>query len=98
MNLGARINQIRWLRILWSGLLPGILSAGIVQGASAPVLTVNGVNADYTTTHIFVDEVIGDSVPLTISFSPNTTNVIEADVFSNLNSKMECCPRMATPS
>src|SRR6266481_1309879 len=57
----------------------------IVQGSSAPVLTANGVNADYTTTHIFVDEVIGDSVPLTISFSPNTTNLIEADVFSNLN-------------
>jgi glycosidase len=85
MNLGARINQIRWLRILWSGLLPGILSASIVEGASAPVLTVNGINADYTTTHIFVDEVVGDSVPLTNSFSPNTTNVIEADVFSNLN-------------
>ena len=24
-----------------------------------PVLTVNGVNADYTTTHVFVDEVAG---------------------------------------
>jgi len=50
-----------------------------------PALTVNNVNADYTTTHVFVDEVNGDSIPLTISFSPNTNNVVEADVFSNLN-------------
>jgi hypothetical protein len=50
-----------------------------------PVLTVNGVNADYGTTHVFVNEVAGDAVPLTVLFSPNTTNVVEADVFSNLN-------------
>ena len=26
-----------------------------------PALTVNGLNADYTTTHVFVDETAGDS-------------------------------------
>jgi glycosidase len=51
----------------------------------APVLTVNGINADYGTTHVFVDEVANDAVPLTILFSPNASNVVEADVFSNLN-------------
>ncbi len=50
-----------------------------------PVLTVNGVNADYTTTHVFVNELNGDVIPLTILFSPNTNNVVEADVFSNVN-------------
>ena len=51
-----------------------------------PVLTVNGLNANYTTTHLFVDEVAGDSIPLTLLFSPNTaSNVVEADIFSNLN-------------
>ena len=50
-----------------------------------PVLTVNGLNADYTTTHVFVDEVAGDSIPLTILFSPNASNVVAAEVFSNLN-------------
>jgi glycosidase len=53
--------------------------------AVPPVLTVNGLNADYTTEHLFVDEVAGDSIPVTISFSPNTNGVVEADVFSNLN-------------
>ncbi len=52
----------------------------------APVLTVNGLNADYGTTHVFVNEVSNDAVPLTVLFSPNTSsNVLEADVFSNLN-------------
>jgi Bacterial cadherin-like domain/Alpha amylase, catalytic domain len=50
-----------------------------------PVLTVNGVNADYTTEHLFVDEVAGDSVPVTVVFSPGVSNIVEADVYSNLN-------------
>jgi glycosidase len=52
----------------------------------APVLTVNGINGDYGTTHVFVNEVSNDAVPLSILFTPNApTNVTEADVFSNLN-------------
>jgi glycosidase len=51
-----------------------------------PALTVNGANADYGMTHVFVNEVSNDAVPLTILFSPNaSTNVVEADAFSNLN-------------
>ena len=51
-----------------------------------PVLTINAVNADYGTMHVFVNEVSNDAVPLTMLFSPNaSTNVVEADVFSNLN-------------
>jgi glycosidase len=50
-----------------------------------PVLTVNGLNANYTTTHLFVDENAGDSVPLTILFAPGASGVANAEVFSNLN-------------
>ena len=53
--------------------------------ATAPVLTVNGVNADYTTTHLFVNEVNTDSVPLTILFSPNAAGVTNVETFSNVN-------------
>jgi len=56
-----------------------------VGTVGAPVLTINGVNADYTTTHLFLDETAGDSIPLIIRFTPNASNVIAADVFSNLN-------------
>jgi glycosidase len=51
----------------------------------APTLTVNGINADYGTTHVFLNEVSNNAVPLTVVFSPNASNVVEADVFSNLN-------------
>ncbi len=50
-----------------------------------PVLTVNSVNADYTTTHVFVDEIAGDSVPLTALFTPNVANATNVEVFSNVN-------------
>ena len=61
-------------------------SNGATNGTNgAPVLTVDGMNADYTTEHLFVNEVAGDSIPVTILFTPNTNNVVEADVYSNLN-------------
>jgi len=61
-------------------------SIGAITGTNGvPALTVNGMNAEYTTEHLFVDEVAGDAIPVTVLFSPNTNNVVEADVFSNLN-------------
>lgn len=62
-----------------------LLLAHVFVWADAPVLTVNGVNADYGSAHVFVNELSNDVVPLTILFSPNTPGVVEADVFSNLN-------------
>ncbi len=57
-----------------------------------PVLTItsagNGtLNANYTTSHVFVDEIAGDSLPMVISFSPNAANVdpTTVQVFTNLN-------------
>lgn len=52
---------------------------------NSPVLTVNGADADYGMTHVFVNEISNDAVPLTVIFSSGATNVVEADVFSNLN-------------
>jgi glycosidase len=53
--------------------------------STAPVLTVNGVNADYTTTHVFVNELDNDAVPLTILFSPNQPDLTAVEIFSNVN-------------
>ena len=50
-----------------------------------PVLSVNGVNADYTTTHVFVNEVNNDAVPLTMLFTPNGGSATNVEIFSNLN-------------
>ena len=50
-----------------------------------PALTVNGVNADYTTTHVFVNEVSNDAAPLNLIFTPNASSVTNVEIFSNLN-------------
>ncbi|MEI6606898.1 MAG: alpha-amylase family glycosyl hydrolase, partial [Verrucomicrobiota bacterium] len=50
-----------------------------------PVLTVNGQNGNYTSTHLFVDEMAGDAQPLAVTFSPGQANVITVELFTNLN-------------
>jgi hypothetical protein len=50
-----------------------------------PVLTVNGVNANYTTTHVFIDETKGDSIPFTAVFQPGQPNITAVEVYTNLN-------------
>ncbi len=52
-----------------------------------PVLTVNGVSANYTTSHLFINEQNGDAPALAIIFEPSAANVDPAtvQVFTNLN-------------
>lgn len=50
-----------------------------------PSLTVNNLNANYTTTKVFVDEIAGDSIPLNIVFAPGEANVTEVEIYTNLN-------------
>ena len=51
----------------------------------APVMTVNGVNGNYTTTHLFINEAASDSKPLTVAFAPGQSNITAVEVFTNLN-------------
>lgn len=50
-----------------------------------PVLTVNGLNGNYTTSHLFVDETATDSKPLAITFAPGQPNITSVEIFTNLN-------------
>ena len=43
------------------------------------------VEADYATSHVFVDEIAHDAVPITVFFDPGTLGVESAEVFTNLN-------------
>jgi len=70
----------------------GVFNFGSTSGeyltvpVGPPALTINGINADYGITHVFVNEVSNDAVPLNILFTPNTSsNIVEADIYSNLN-------------
>ena len=52
-----------------------------------PVLTINGLNGNYTTTKLFVNELLGDSIPLNVVFIPKQPNVDTSTVqiYTNLN-------------
>jgi len=67
-----------------------LLAACLLRAASLaqPVLTINGVNANYTTTHVFIDEVNDTSFPVfTCVLTPNEANVTETELFTNLNNR-----------
>jgi glycosidase len=68
-----------------SGILADALTIRIPP--REPQLRVNGTDASYTTSKLFVDEVAGDAVPLIVTFRPNAENVNPATVqaFTNLN-------------
>jgi hypothetical protein len=55
--------------------------------AGAPSLTINGTEANYTTSHVFIDEINGDSIPFVLSFTPNdpSADPSTVQIFTNLN-------------
>ena len=84
----ADLSHIIRIRLLTSAATAWLVCSFLVLAVSSfaqPVLTVNGLNANYTTTHVFVDEVAGDAVPLTILFTPNAANLTQVEFFSNVN-------------
>ena len=84
-NLGAGGNYSSGGGVFNFGTTSGEYINVPVTTAGTPTMTVNGVNADYGMSHVFINEVSNDVVPLTILFSPNAPNVVEADAYSNLN-------------
>ena len=50
-----------------------------------PVMTVNSVSANYTTTHVFVDEVAATTQPISVVLSPGEGPVTACEVYTNLN-------------
>jgi glycosidase len=84
-NLGAGGNYGSGGGVFNFGTTLGEYVTVSASTAGTPTFTVNGINADYGMTHVFINEVSNDAIPLTILFSPNTPNVVEADAYSNLN-------------
>ena len=94
LPLGA---QVRYKIGLWNTVTNKEKFADHVAGADDdtfvfqngqvgdPTLTVNGLNANYTITKLFVDEIAGDSIDLDIVFQPGEANIVDAEIYSNLN-------------
>jgi hypothetical protein len=55
--------------------------------AGDPILTVNGVSADYTIDHVFVNEINNDQIPIAVFYDPAEPDVDPAtvQVYTNLN-------------
>jgi hypothetical protein len=68
-----------------------LLTPAIIFGASLKVSpnsstrAATEVEGNYSTTHLYVDEAAGDSIPITIFFDPQMLGVETAEVFTNLN-------------
>ena len=56
-----------------------------ISAGSATRQNATEVEGDYTTSHVYVNEVAGDLIPFTIFFDPQTGVVESAEVFTNLN-------------
>ncbi len=50
-----------------------------------PVLRVNGVSADYTTTKFFINEIAQETQTFTVVFQPGVANINKVEIFSNLD-------------
>ncbi|MGJ8651863.1 MAG: hypothetical protein ACSHX8_01195 [Opitutaceae bacterium] len=50
-----------------------------------PSLTINGLNANYTTTKLFIDEIASESIDLNITFAPGEANINAAEIYTNVN-------------
>lgn len=85
MNPSAR--AFRALTVLvWVWVALAAAQASTLKISSGSRARARGeVEADYTASHVFVDENAGDSVPITIFFDPGTLGVQSAEIFTNLN-------------
>jgi hypothetical protein len=54
-----------------------------VSGAAG--LTINGQNADYTTTKLFIDEIAGETQYLSVVYTPDDGTISNVQVFCNVN-------------
>ena len=52
--------------------------------AGSGALTVNGLNADYTTSKFFIDEAAGETVTLDVVYAPEVTSPYAVEIFSNV--------------
>ncbi|MGB6222847.1 alpha-amylase family glycosyl hydrolase, partial [Haloferula sp.] len=57
-----------------------------------PVLTIStpstgSLNGDYTTSKLYVDELAGDTIPVTIAFAPGQSNITAVECVTNLNQR-----------
>ncbi len=71
-------------------LILAVFGGATMVAQAQPVLNITSpgtgtIPGNYTTSKVFVDEIAGDSVPITIDFAPNEANLTAVEVLTNLN-------------
>ncbi len=61
----------------------------VVPAMALAVATTStgSLNADYTTSKLYLDEVAGDSITVTVTLQTGAGNAVEAEVWTNLNNR-----------
>jgi hypothetical protein len=73
------------LAVLLLALVPSAEASSLRIASPSATRGEGEVEADFTITRVLLDEVAGDSVPITIFFDPQQLGVESVDVFTNLN-------------
>ncbi|MEY3896240.1 MAG: hypothetical protein RLZZ214_1760 [Verrucomicrobiota bacterium] len=66
-----------------------LCATGIAQAVGTLNVSTPGYAADrsaeYTTSHVYIDEVAGTTAPVTFRFTPGVANVIDVELWTNVN-------------
>ncbi len=71
--------------VSWVLLATATASNLKISPNSSTRLTGSEEDGNYGATHVYVDELAGDAVPITVFFDPQTLGVDKCEVFTNLN-------------
>ncbi|RYD31182.1 MAG: hypothetical protein EOP87_15230 [Verrucomicrobiaceae bacterium] len=67
-------------------VMPVVLQGSVLKISSeSSVRLATEVEANYSTSHLYIDEVAGDSLPVTIFFDPQAVNIATCEIYTNLN-------------
>lgn len=73
------------LALLLASAAPLAASTLKISAGSATRLLPGEVEGNYSTSHLFINEVAGESVPVTVFFDPQTLGVESCEILTNLN-------------
>src|SRR5210317_1394242 len=82
MNCNSKITVLGMMASLMYLMPGGAFGAGVLE-VRAPGYGFR--NAEYTVSHVYIDEVAGSTADIEIRFNPQAANVVDVEVFSNLN-------------
>src|SRR5210317_901786 len=82
MNCNSKITVLGMMASLMYLMPGGAFGAGVLE-VRAPGYGFQ--NAEYTVSHVYIDEVAGTTADIEIRFDPQAANVADVEVYTNLN-------------